>query len=163
MMAAYRQNQLYILRLSSYDERYKSQAFTAIASAANKLNDSGMAKQVFADALEVTKSIKEEYYKSQALSAIAAAYVKIGDKVTATAILNEATKSAELLPESNAIKEAAQIHAELGDWGEALRLSHRCMSGDRLTVLARILRVHAEQKNPEFKVLREEKPDEAEE
>jgi tetratricopeptide (TPR) repeat protein len=148
---------------SMKEERYKSEVIREIVEASSKLNDSSKVQKAISDVLEVTKSMKGKSSKSMVLSEIAGAYVKIGDKTKATDVLNEATKNAELSQRSEPIKEAAQIHAELGNWGEALRLSHRCNGDDRLIILARILRVHAEQQNPEFKVLREGKPDEAEE
>ena len=46
-------------------------------------------------------------------------------------------------------------YAELGNWGKALRVAQGCDGNDKAQVLARILLVHAEQQNPEFKALRD--------
>ena len=75
-------------------------------------------------------------------------------------ILSDAAKIPETFQSSESIRQVAQAYAELGNSGEALRLAQPCSGEDKVAVLARILRVHAEQQNPEFKALREKKPDE---
>jgi tetratricopeptide (TPR) repeat protein len=142
------------------DESYKSNALSVIAGVYGKLNDSSKAQQGLSEALEVTKSIKDESSKSIALSAIAQAYLKLNDVEKAKATLSDAAKSAEIAKFSSSTSQVAQVYAELGNWGEALRLSRRCYVNEKVAVLARILRVHAEQVNPEFKALRDVKPDE---
>ena len=72
-------------------------------------------------------------------------------KVIPTEIFNQLNSKSSSLYQS---KNIALLQAELGNWGEALRLSHNCTSSDKVEVLAQILRVHAEQKHPEFKELR---------
>jgi transposase len=91
-----------------------------------------------------------------ALSAIAEAYLKLGDRPQAQTILSDATKLAEDAQDSRTLSQVARLHADLGNRGEALRLAQRCNGEDKVTVLARMIRVHAEQKHPELKALREQ-------
>jgi tetratricopeptide (TPR) repeat protein len=144
----------------SIKEAYsKSNALSAIAGAYGKLNDANKAQEVLSQAIEPAKSIKYEPFKVNTLITIAQAYLKLNDVEKAKASLSDAAKSAEIARFPTSTSKVAQVYAELGNWGEALRLSHRCYIDEKVAVLARILRVHAEQENPEFKALREEKPD----
>jgi tetratricopeptide (TPR) repeat protein len=130
-----------------------------------KLNDIDQARKLILelDNSGVVKSIENENLKALAFSKISESYRKIGDIPTAQILLIQATQSAEKLQDSNAISFVAQVHANRGNWGEALRLAQRCNGEDKVRVLARILRVHAEQQQPEFKALRELEAKEKEE
>ena len=129
---------------------------------ATQLKDGNQAKQLIAQALQIAKSIKDESPQAQALSGIAKAASTLKDQEQAKTILSQTTQIVEASQDSRVVSSFAQAYAELGNWGEALRLAQRCSGGDKVAVLARILRVHAEQQNPEFKALRE-KEDEDEE
>ncbi|MCY7390532.1 MAG: hypothetical protein LH647_03235 [Leptolyngbyaceae cyanobacterium CAN_BIN12] len=113
-----------------------------------------------AQALLIAKSIKDESAQVDALSGIAVVAITLTDQEQAKTILSQSTQIVETSQDSKVISSFAQAYAELGNWGEALRLAQRCSGDDKVAVLARILRVHAEQQNPEFKALREKKADE---
>lgn len=121
------------------------------------LGDAEKGKQLLSQAFDSAKSIKADSSKAASLRSIAEAYLKLGDRSQVQTILIDATKSAEASQYSDSFKGVAQFHAELSKWGEALRLAQGCNGDDKVTVLAHILRVHAEQKHPEFKALRDEK------
>jgi tetratricopeptide (TPR) repeat protein len=148
---------------SANDEYYKTTVMVRIADAYGKLKDSSKAQKILSEALEIAKSIKKGDDKTTVLTAIAQAHIVLSDYEKARIILDDLIKIPEASLNSNSISKVAQIHAELGNWGDALRLAQLCRGSEKYAVLARILRVHAEQRNPEFKALREEKPDEAEE
>ena len=91
---------------------------------------------------------------------IAQAYLELGDRDRTKVILTEILNQSNSKSSSYQSKDIALLQAELGNWGEALRLSHYYGASSKVEVLSRILRVHAEQKHPEFKELRVEKEEE---
>ncbi|MBW4419923.1 MAG: hypothetical protein KME13_11940 [Myxacorys californica WJT36-NPBG1] len=138
-------------------ESRRAKSLQSIAEAYGKLGDAEQGKQLLAQALNSAKSIESESSKAESLQSIAQAYFELGDLTQAKNILVDATKNVDISQGSRVSKQVAQLHAELGNWGEALRLAQRCNGEDKVAVLARILQVHAEQKHPEFKALRDKK------
>jgi tetratricopeptide (TPR) repeat protein len=110
--------------------------------------------------LEIAKSIEEKSKKAFVISKIAQLYIKLDDAEMAKQLLVYASVFAETSQSSGSSSEIAQAHAELGNWAEALRLGRFCNGSDKIAVLTSILRIHAEQENPEFKALRNKESDE---
>jgi tetratricopeptide (TPR) repeat protein len=142
---------------SIQDKSDRAYVLSSIAEFYTKLGDKEKGKEILFQSLNTSKSTQEDSSKAKALSLIAETYLKLNDHSQAKTILIDATKSAEAAQDSRALRTVAQLHADLGNQGEALRLAQRCNGEDKVNVLARIIRVHAEQKHPEFKVLREKK------
>jgi len=143
------------------DEVIKTTSLTEIAAASNELNNKDETKKVLSQLTEVAKSMKSESRKAFSLASIGNVYLQLGDRIQAKNILNDATKSLELSRNmkrdssdiyvhtfTSALRKVANLHTELGSWGETLRLAQYLNGNDKILVLSRILQVHAEQKNP---------------
>ncbi len=128
------------------NEDSRVSALRSIAEAYIKLNDKAKAAALLAQSIDVAKTIQSEYSKASALRSIAEAYIKLNTPEKARALLKETDKSCQF----------GEVYAGLGDWGNALNAAQLCDADRKVSVLARILRVHAEQQHPEFKALREE-------
>jgi tetratricopeptide (TPR) repeat protein len=158
------------------DQSEQATALIKIARSASHLKDVNKTQETFSKVLDVVK-IAESKDKNEELSLYsftkiavlgeqAKIHMRMNNIEKAKLSLADAVKIKQKAPvydEEDAICQVAQLYAELGSWGEAHRLSDSCYSDKKVSVFTTILRVHAEQQNPEFKVLREEKPDEAEE
>jgi tetratricopeptide (TPR) repeat protein len=147
----------------------KVKSLDAIAQAYIKIDDHEEAKQVLSQAVGTAKLVEKSpdsadytFEKSTILASISKTYMDLNDNERAKAILADAAKSFRSRYSSRSTSELAKTYAEFGNWGEALHLAQRCSDEDKVAVFSHILRVHAEQENPEFKALRDLKPDEAE-
>jgi tetratricopeptide (TPR) repeat protein len=150
-------SQTLTLAKSIPDDDWKEYTLTEIAAAYIQLGDKQKGKHLLSQSLTIAKSFRDDDDKAYALRAIARAYLELGDRAQSQTIAIDATQSAEADQSSSAISDVAQLHADLGNWGEALRLAQLCNGEDKVLVLARIIRVHAEQKHPEFKALRQQR------
>ena len=135
------------------NEGYQSSTLRSITEVSTDLGDAEKAKQVLEKALEVTKLIKNEYYQSVGLSSIAQSYLGLGDRSRALIILSDITRQGKIMPNKANLRISA-LHAEFGNWGEALYFARQCTGSGKSTALTEILRIHAEQQHPEFKELR---------
>ena len=105
--------------------------------------------------LQVPKSIKDESSNFFELRSIAKSYLNLGDRTRSLTILTEITRTLD--PNNSGIpNKKSALHAELGNWGEALHFARKCSGSDKVSALSEILRIHAEQQHPEFKELRTE-------
>lgn len=144
------------------DESEKSKILILIAQIFSDSTRIQGVDEVISKILTLAKGLneathKEDKFSAQAsiLSSHARFYLRTGDVIKAKSLLSEASKKLDLSLNSRAISHVAQIHAEMGNSREALRLFHKCLDLDKGKVLAQILRADAEQKYPEFKKLRE--------
>ena len=136
------------------DESSEDSALISIVDAYGKLGDVEKGKQILEKALEVTKSTKEKYSQGSALISIAKSYLNLGDRTRSLSILTDMTRT--LNPNSLGVpnKEISALHAEFGNWGEALHFARQCSGSEKVSALSEILRIHAEQQHPEFRELR---------
>jgi tetratricopeptide (TPR) repeat protein len=143
------------------DESRKAYSLWSIAQVAGKLVDREKGKQILAQALEVADSMKEESNKVDSLGAVAQAYFELGERTQAKKLLDKVTRTIDTdqarVPgqSSDLALLIAQLHADFGNYGEALRLAQKGRSNERFAVFAYILQVHAEQQHPVLKALRD--------
>jgi tetratricopeptide (TPR) repeat protein len=161
----------------------QARAFAQIARSASQLNDVDNAQRILSKVSDIIK-IEESKEREIELSSYkiariavgagnARVYMKMNDIGKAKIVLSDASRISGNTTyfdthfgigstfDDDPICQIAQIHAEFGNLGEALRLSEKCSSDGKPVVFIKILRVHAEQRNPGFKALQEAKSDEA--
>lgn len=132
------------------DDPYsKSNALSAIASAAGQLEDATEARTVLEQALTATESIDEPNHKSYALRAIASAYEQLPDADVAQNLLVQIRQVTERVGASDVLSQIAANQAMYGDWYAALRTLRTCLEGDKVNALAAILTHYAESKTPQ--------------
>ena len=136
------------LTKSFKDEDNQNFVLLSIAKAYENLGDTEKGKQVLEKALELAKYSKNKYGQPDTSWPIAEAYLKLEDRTKVKEILSPILKT------SVQSQHVAFLYAELGDWGEALYLSHQYSPSQKAAILGRILRVNAEQQEPELKKLR---------
>ena len=143
------------------NDESKTRLLTEIAAASNELGSKDETRKILSQLTEIATSMKSQSHKAFALASVGNVYLQLSDRIQAKNILNDATKSLELSRNikqdrsylqtrsfTSALRKVANLHTELGNWGETLRLAQYLNGNDKILVLSRILQVHAEQKNP---------------
>ena len=149
-------------------EDIKVGVLSTIVQASSNLGGSqkGRQRQVLSQALELANSIENKYGKAISLSEIAQSYFDLGDRDQAKTLLDDVVRVIDASSNQSFSlldSKMALLYAEFGNWGEALHLAQRCYHEDKIAVFVRILQVHAEQQQPEFKALRDWQEEEEEE
>lgn len=132
------------------DPEYQAKAVTAFAKNGN-----------FERALQLSDKITNSFYKANALRAIAETYDKLKQPDKAISLLEKALSAADTIDDSgdkaNALTAISESAANLKQWKLALKTYEECPGDDcKVSTLANILTIYAEQQNPELKEEEEE-------
>jgi tetratricopeptide (TPR) repeat protein len=141
----------------------KVDVLSSVAKAYIKLNLSGKAALLIEQAIStfdkihnVQDSSLSDYGIDSALSSIVEAIGKLNQPKKAVPLLNKSIASANKIQNSSNksafLIATAEAEANLGDWGQALKITQQCPSKDcEVESLTKVLTVYAELKHPELK------------